>query len=47
MRKLKLSKLKECASYQVAGLDSGSKTLALKYGCLGTKGSEQAIGSLC
>ena len=37
MRKPKFSKMKECATYQVVGLDSGSRTLALKSGSLGSK----------
>lgn len=37
MRKLKLSKLKDCASYHVGGRDTGSRTFALPSGSLRRK----------
>ena len=37
MRKPKFSKMKECATYQGVGLGSGSRTLALESGSVGSK----------
>lgn len=37
MRKPKFSKMKECATYQGVGLDSGSRTLALESGSVRSK----------
>lgn len=37
MRKLKLSKLKDCASYHVGERDTGSRTFALPSGSLRRK----------